>query len=52
MAKLLLFDAHCHLQDSRIVNHAPQLIRQASEAGVRWLAVNGTSEVRYGTPIY
>ncbi|KAL3693045.1 hypothetical protein R1sor_006696 [Riccia sorocarpa] len=44
MARLGLFDAHCHLQDSRIAHCAPVLIKQASDAGVRWFAVNGTSE--------
>ncbi|KAL2634787.1 hypothetical protein R1flu_006266 [Riccia fluitans] len=44
MARLAFFDVHCHLQDSRIAHCAPLLLKQASEAGVRWFAVNGTSE--------
>lgn len=45
MSRLALFDAHCHLQDLRVAHCAPLLIKQASEVGVRWFAVNGTSEV-------
>ena len=41
-----LFDAHCHLQDSRIAAAAPSLIRAATASGVVRFAVNGTSEVR------
>ncbi|BBN05742.1 TatD DNase family protein [Marchantia polymorpha subsp. ruderalis] len=44
MSRLALFDAHCHLQDLRVAHCAPLLIKQASEVGVRWFAVNGTSE--------
>ncbi|CAK9263013.1 unnamed protein product [Sphagnum jensenii] len=39
-----LFDVHCHLQDNRIVDTAPSLIKAATKAGVKWMAVNGTSE--------
>ncbi|OMO65535.1 TatD family [Corchorus olitorius] len=39
-----LFDAHCHLQDQRILDKAPQLIATAIEAGVVHFAVNGITE--------
>ncbi|CAK9206356.1 unnamed protein product [Sphagnum troendelagicum] len=39
-----LFDVHCHLQDNRILDTAPSLIKAATKAGVKWMAVNGTSE--------
>uniref|UniRef100_A0A0E0PD19 Uncharacterized protein n=1 Tax=Oryza rufipogon TaxID=4529 RepID=A0A0E0PD19_ORYRU len=39
-----LFDAHCHLQDPRVLSVAPSLIRAATAAGVARFAVNGTSE--------
>uniref|UniRef100_A0A0E0KU90 Uncharacterized protein n=1 Tax=Oryza punctata TaxID=4537 RepID=A0A0E0KU90_ORYPU len=39
-----LFDAHCHLQDPRVLAVAPSLIRAATAAGVARFAVNGTSE--------
>ncbi|XP_008803332.1 uncharacterized metal-dependent hydrolase YabD [Phoenix dactylifera] len=39
-----LFDAHCHLQDPRIANVAPRLIRAALDSGVLRFAVNGVSE--------
>ncbi|EEC77841.1 hypothetical protein OsI_17072 [Oryza sativa Indica Group] len=39
-----LFDAHCHLQDPRLLSVAPSLIRAATAAGVARFAVNGTSE--------
>ncbi|XP_010525020.2 PREDICTED: uncharacterized protein LOC104802900 [Tarenaya hassleriana] len=39
-----LFDAHCHLQDPRIINEAGQLISEAVASGVYAFAVNGTSE--------
>ncbi|XP_041009728.1 uncharacterized metal-dependent hydrolase YabD [Juglans microcarpa x Juglans regia] len=39
-----LFDAHCHLQDPRILSRAPQLIATALDAGVVRFAVNGVSE--------
>ncbi|KAL6652193.1 hypothetical protein ACP70R_011118 [Stipagrostis hirtigluma subsp. patula] len=39
-----LFDAHCHLQDPRVVAVAPALIRAAAASGVARFAVNGTSE--------
>ncbi|XVE62375.1 hypothetical protein DITRI_Ditri06bG0113400 [Diplodiscus trichospermus] len=39
-----LFDVHCHLQDPRIFNKAPQLIATALDSGVRNFAVNGVSE--------
>ncbi|KAI3456325.1 hypothetical protein Pfo_012988 [Paulownia fortunei] len=39
-----LFDSHCHLQDSRILNVAPKLIKEALDTGVIHFAVNGVSE--------
>ncbi|KAK4272283.1 hypothetical protein QN277_020864 [Acacia crassicarpa] len=39
-----LFDAHCHLQDSRILSKTPQLIKAAQDNGVVCFAVNGVSE--------
>lgn len=39
-----LFDAHCHLQDSRILSMAPQLIETAINSGVVRFAVNGVTE--------
>ncbi|KAF5201123.1 3'-5' ssDNA/RNA exonuclease TatD [Thalictrum thalictroides] len=39
-----LFDSHCHLQDPRIYNVAPQLIQTAFDSGVLHFAVNGVSE--------
>ncbi|KAK4849924.1 hypothetical protein QYF36_002140 [Acer negundo] len=39
-----LFDAHCHLQDPRIFNKAPQLISSTVDSGVLHFAVNGVSE--------
>lgn len=39
-----LFDAHCHLQDPRILDKAPQLIASAIDSGVVRFAVNGVSE--------
>ncbi|CAN6463761.1 unnamed protein product [Victoria cruziana] len=39
-----LFDAHCHLQDPRIIQLAPQLIDTAARSGVVRFAVNGISE--------
>ncbi|XVF30608.1 hypothetical protein REPUB_Repub16aG0073000 [Reevesia pubescens] len=39
-----LFDAHCHLQDPRILNKAPELISTALDSGVLNFAVNGVSE--------
>ncbi|KAL0751368.1 hypothetical protein Bca101_033371 [Brassica carinata] len=39
-----LFDAHCHLQDPRIISKAPQLISSAVASGVSAFAVNGVSE--------
>lgn len=40
-----LFDAHCHLQDPRILSKAPQVIAKAIDTGVVRFAVNGVSEV-------
>lgn len=40
-----LFDSHCHLQDPRIFNMAPQLIDTALSSGIKHFAVNGVSEV-------
>nr|XP_043626775.1 uncharacterized metal-dependent hydrolase YabD-like isoform X2 [Erigeron canadensis] len=39
-----LFDAHCHLQDPRIFDKAPELIKTALEKGILHFAVNGISE--------
>lgn len=39
-----LFDAHCHLQDPRILSKAPQLIKEAQDTGIVRFAVNGVSE--------
>lgn len=39
-----VFDAHCHLQDPRILSKAPQLIAKARKVGVAGFAVNGVSE--------
>lgn len=39
-----LFDSHCHLQDSRVLNVAPRLIKEALHTGVAHFAVNGVSE--------
>lgn len=39
-----LFDAHCHLQDPRILNRASQLIEVARKHGVIRFAVNGVDE--------
>ncbi|KAK7315661.1 hypothetical protein VNO77_34227 [Canavalia gladiata] len=39
-----LFDAHCHLQDPRILSKVPQLIKTAQDKGVVRFAVNGVSE--------
>ncbi|RYR32512.1 hypothetical protein Ahy_A10g047061 isoform C [Arachis hypogaea] len=39
-----LFDAHCHLQDPRILSNVPQIIATAQSVGVAAFAVNGVSE--------
>lgn len=39
-----LFDSHCHIQDPRILNMVPQVIRTALDNGVVHFAVNGVSE--------
>ncbi|KAL0363323.1 UNVERIFIED_CONTAM: putative metal-dependent hydrolase YabD [Sesamum calycinum] len=39
-----LFDSHCHFQDSKILNLAPKLIKEAIDTGVIHFAVNGVSE--------
>ncbi|CAI0406607.1 unnamed protein product [Linum tenue] len=44
MSSVKLFDAHCHLQDPRVLNKAPQLIATALDTGVARFAVNGVSE--------
>ncbi|KAL0691935.1 hypothetical protein Bca4012_091615 [Brassica carinata] len=43
--KMKLFDAHCHLQDKRVIDKAPELISAALAVGVTNFAVNGTSEI-------
>ncbi|XP_050224995.1 uncharacterized protein LOC126674569 isoform X2 [Mercurialis annua] len=40
-----LFDAHCHLQDPRILNKTPQLISACLNTGILHFAVNGVSEI-------
>lgn len=42
--EMKLFDAHCHLQDPRIYEISPQIIKTALDAGVAHIAVNGVSE--------
>jgi TatD DNase family protein len=39
-----LFDAHVHLQDSRILNRASEVIRRAQEAGIVWMMCCATRE--------
>ncbi|XP_061351252.1 uncharacterized protein LOC133296308 isoform X2 [Gastrolobium bilobum] len=39
-----LFDAHCHLQDSRILSKTPQLIKTAQDKGIVRFVVNGVCE--------
>jgi len=39
-----LFDAHCHLQDERIVNDAAGIMARAAQAGVKRFACCGSSE--------
>lgn len=39
-----LFDAHCHLQDPKVLNKAPKLIKAALENGILHFAVNAVSE--------
>ncbi|GLT59750.1 hypothetical protein SLA2020_325510 [Shorea laevis] len=41
---LNLFDAHCHLQDPRILSNASKLISTALSSGVTHFVVNGVSE--------
>ncbi len=41
------FDVHYHLQDNRIVDTTSNLIKAATKAGVKWMAVNGTSEANW-----
>ncbi|XP_021818743.1 uncharacterized protein LOC110760737 isoform X5 [Prunus avium] len=45
-----LFDAHCHLQDPRIFDKAPQLIAAAVDSGVVRFACNGVSEISESYP--
>lgn len=47
-----LFDAHCHLQDKRVIDKAPELIAAALAVGVTNFAVNGTSEVYISINIF
>lgn len=44
MAMIKLFDAHCHLQDPRIYEKTPKLIKKALDTGILHFAVNGVSE--------
>uniref|UniRef100_A0A803LKV0 Uncharacterized protein n=1 Tax=Chenopodium quinoa TaxID=63459 RepID=A0A803LKV0_CHEQI len=39
-----LFDAHCHLQDPRILSLTPRLINTSLESGIDYFVVNGVSE--------
>lgn len=39
-----MFDAHCHLQDPRVLHMAAKLIESARQSGVVKFAVNGTHE--------
>ena len=39
-----LFDVHVHLQDSRILNRASEVIRRAREAGILWMMCCATRE--------
>jgi TatD DNase family protein len=39
-----LFDAHVHLQDSRILNRSSEVIRRAREAGILWMMCCATLE--------
>nr|GEY49025.1 uncharacterized metal-dependent hydrolase YabD-like [Tanacetum cinerariifolium] len=39
-----LFDAHCHLQDPRVIDIAPKLIKTALQKGVLHFVVNGIFE--------
>ncbi len=39
-----LYDAHCHLQDSRLSLRLPRLMEELSKTGVQKIVVNGTSE--------
>lgn len=39
-----LFDAHCHLQDARVLKLSPKLIKETIDTGVVHFAVNGVSE--------
>ncbi|KAF3641971.1 putative deoxyribonuclease TATDN1-like isoform X6 [Capsicum annuum] len=39
-----LFDSHCHLQDPRIIDMVPKIVKTTTEAGVVYFAVNGVSE--------
>lgn len=39
-----LFDAHCHLQDPKIISKTQQLIKTAQDRGVVFFAVNGVCE--------
>ncbi|GJZ44114.1 putative TatD related DNase [Tanacetum coccineum] len=39
-----LFDVHCHLQDPKILNKAPKLIKTALENGILHFSVNAVSE--------
>eukprot|EP00803_Ostreobium_quekettii_P008101 evm.model.scf_403.3 EVM.evm.TU.scf_403.3 scf_403:19701-20220(+) len=41
---LQFFDAHCHLQDPRIVEEVSAVIEEAQSVGVDGFSVNGTSE--------
>lgn len=44
-----LFDAHCHLQDRRILAVAPHLIQSSLESGILQFAVNGVTEKDWNT---
>ncbi|GBG59145.1 hypothetical protein CBR_g32162 [Chara braunii] len=40
----IFFDAHCHLQDVRLGGCLDDVLSEARVAGVRWFAVNATTE--------
>lgn len=44
ISMIKLFDSHCHLQDSRVLNLSSKLIKEALDTGVVHFAVNGVSE--------
>ena len=41
---MVFFDAHCHLQDERLVPEWPGVLARARRAGVLGIAVKGARE--------